>query len=443
MLIFYIYNLVQLVGLILLAPFLFVKAILTPRYRGRMLRRLGKGLVLDLAGFPSGRPRIWIHALSVGETASARSMIKELRQRMPDAVIIFSATTRSGEVYCRRTLADWVDVFVSFPFDIYWIVKRFVRLIDPDLFVLIETDFWPNFLHILKAENKPSMLVNGRVSTSSFRNYRRLKFFFRPMFVSFDFLAMQTDDDVRKMVSLGVEPERVKALGNLKYDTIVPVAAAGKVLLSRSDLGIPEKKLLWIAGSTHPGEEEILFRVFNRVLVKMPELFLVVAPRSIDRGDSLLALAEKQGLIGYLRTDEPRKNSQIMILNTMGELAASYGICDLAFVGASLVCKGGHNPLEPAGFGKPVLFGPYMDDFSEISRDLLQAKGCLMVQDEEELCDVLEKMVSEPDYRIEMGRRGAEFVLCQQGVTEKHLDVISRFLKKSGYSAEQTEAEKR
>ena len=427
---FYIYNLVQLIGLTILSPFLFVKAILTPRYRGRMMRRLGKGLVREMTGLPPRRPRIWIHALSVGETASARSMIRELRQRMPEAVIIFSATTRSGEVYCRRTLEDWVDLFVPFPFDVYWVVKRFVRLIDPDLFVLIETDFWPNILHVLHAANRPAMLVNGRVSASSFRNYQRLKFFFRPMFVSFDFLAMQTDDDVRKMISLGVEPERVRALGNLKYDTIVPVAAAGEALLSRADLGIPEEKFVWIAESTHPGEEEVIFRVFKRSLDKNPDLFLVVAPRSIDRDDSLLAMAGRQGLTGFLRTDGPRKNSQFMILNTMGELAASYGICDLAFVGASLVGKGGHNPLEPAGFAKPVLFGPHMDDFSEISRDLLLAGGCLMVRDENELFVAFERMVSEAGYRTKMGQRGADFVLRQQGVTEKHLDEIKRLLQK-------------
>lgn len=426
---FFIYNLIQFVCLTILAPFLFVKAILTPKYRGRMLRRLGKGLVREMAAIDSGRPRIWFHALSVGETASARSMIKGLRRQMPEAVILFSASTKSGEEYSRRVLAQWVDEFVAFPFDVYWVVKKFVKVVDPDLFVLIETDFWPNILHVLQAQKRSAILVNGRISAASFRNYRRFRFVFLPMFSTFELMAMQTSEDVRKMVSLGVLEDRVQALGNLKYDTIVPVAANGKVPLSRRDLCIPDDKIVWIAGSTHPGEEEILFRVVHRLLQDYPDIFLVVAPRSIDRGESLLQLAEKNGLQVFLRSDGLQQNCSLMILNTMGELSLSYGVCDLAFVGASLVPEGGHNPLEPAGFAKPVLFGPNMDDFAEISRDLLACGGCRMVLDEEELLAAAKQLIGDKEYRFEMGRRAAGFVHRQQGVTQKHLDAIFKILR--------------
>jgi 3-deoxy-D-manno-octulosonic-acid transferase len=425
----FVYNIFLLLGLTILFPFLLVKIIISPKYKGRILRRLGKGLKKQVGEFTGKGPRIWIHALSVGEAASARSLLSGLRRLYPEATIVFSATTRSGEEYSRRTLREWIDLFVPFPLDLVWTEKKFIKLINPDLFILIETDFWPNFLHELAKRKIPAILINGRISTKSYRNYKRFWFFFKPMFSSFRFLAMQTGRDVDKFVSLGLDPNRVAALGNLKYDTLVADIRKQGRALSRTESGIPLDKIVWIAGSIHKGEEGIIFRVFVRLLKKFADLYLIIAPRELAMADDLLEIAKKKGLKARLRTNlSGPGDDRIMILNTMGELAGFYGLADLAFVGGSLVAEGGHNPLEPAAHARPVVFGPYMEDFGEISNDLLMARACMPIADEEELATAVEKLIVDKSLRKEMGRRGADFVGKQQGVTGKHLQLVRRIL---------------
>ncbi len=424
---YFLYNIFLFLGLTILFPVLLVKAIISPKYKGRIRRRLGRDLE-NVAGMAAaGRPRIWIHALSVGEAASARSLLGGLRLTWPQATIIFSATTRSGEEYSRRSLREWVDIFAPFPFDLPWTGEKFIRLLKPDLFILIETDFWPNFLHGVVREKIPAILINGRISVESYRNYKRFWFLFRPMFSSFCFLAMQTQGDVDRLVSLGLEKGKVRALGNLKYDTLVPDDQGRG--LSRAELGISPDSLVWLCGSIHKGEEGIIFRVFSRLRRKFAGLFLIIAPRDLAMADDLLKLAGEKGLNACLRTAPAGcENCRVMVLNTMGELASAYGLADLAFIGGTLVVEGGHNPLEPAALARPVIFGPHMEDFAEISRDLLAARACFQVGDEEELFRAAEKLLADEPLRKEMGQRGACFVREQQGVTQKHLDLVAKVL---------------
>lgn len=426
---YFLYNIFFLLGLTILFPFLLVKIIISPKYKGRILRRLGKGLANQVGGVGGKGTRIWIHALSVGEAASAGSLLAGLRRMYPEATIIFSATTRSGEEYSRRTLGEWVDLFVPFPLDLVWSVKKFIRLVRPDLFILIETDFWPDFLHELAKREIPAILINGRISAQSYRNYKRFWFLFRPMFSSFRFLAMQTTGDVDKFVSLGFEPGQVAALGNLKYDTLVPDNKGQGRGVSRAELGIDPDKIVWLCGSIHKGEEEIIFRVFTRLCKKYADLYLIIAPRELAMAADLLDLARENGFKAWRRTAAfGGKEGRVMILDTMGELAACYGLADLAFVGGSLVAEGGHNPLEPAAQARPVIFGPHMEDFTEISRDLLAIRACIQVNDAEELGTMVAKLVADKSLRKNMGRRGADFVGKQQGVTRKHLELVERVL---------------
>nr|MDA8164606.1 hypothetical protein [Desulfobacteraceae bacterium] len=209
-----LYNFLLTAGLILAAPLLLVK----PKYRGRAAARLGAGLTAA----PGGRPRIWLHALSVGEASSARSLVKGLRGAYPGGTIILSTTTRAGSEFARRQLAAEVDHFVPFPLDLPPSVSRFLRRLHPDLFILVETDFWPNFLAALRRRGIPALLVNGRISARSFARYRRLRWLFRPLFDSFDLLSMQTAADAGQMAALGVSATKVRPLGNLKYDPASP-----------------------------------------------------------------------------------------------------------------------------------------------------------------------------------------------------------------------------
>lgn len=423
----FFYNLFLTVGVIVFAPLLFVKVILTPKYRSRTGKRLGFGLGQSPGGAGSGALRIWVHALSVGEVASSRNLVQELRRSYPQGIILFSSTTRSGESFARSVLHEYVDCFVPFPFDLLWSVKRLIAWARPDLFVLVETDFWPNFLAELHRRDIPCLLVNGRVSDSSFARYRKLRWLFTPLFNFFQVLAMQTEQDAISMRQLGVAPARLVVLGNLKYDAALPgnVAKAG---FDRAALRIPAQTLVWVAGSTHRDEEEIIFAAFQKLVQSFVSLFLIVAPRNVERGAELAVVAAKHGLSASRRSLGEAGGGSVLILDTLGELASVYALCDVAFIGGSLVPQRGHNPLEPAVHGKPVLFGPHMEDFAEISSDLLAVGGARQVHDAEELYAALSLLLADAVERDRAGRQAQELIASRRGVTEAHLALIRSVL---------------
>lgn len=432
-----LYNIFQLLSLILFSPFLCIKAIISPKYRGRILLRLGYGVEELTKKLPAGSQRIWIHALSVGEVLSAQPLVKELRLACPAATLIFSASTKTGEELAREIMAGEIDLFVPFPLDVFSIVRKFINLIAADLFVLIETDFWPNFIHTLESKGTPAILVNGRISQSSFVRYQRFRFVFLPMFRTFQFISMQTVSDAQKMVELGVNADRVKALGNLKYDAVLPDMVGWEqeqrpTSFYRQQFGIPAEKIVWIAGSTHAGEEVSILSAYKRLSLLFPDLFLVVAPRDIARGREIKEIADRLGLTVRRRTapfqDEDVPGAPLLILDTMGELSRMYSFCNIAFIGGSLVPDGGHNPLEPAAFGKPILFGPYMDDFSEISYDLLEKDAAIVCHDEDEIFDVLKKLLINQSLQKEMGEHAQSLVLQHRGVTKRHIEIIQFIL---------------
>lgn len=423
----FFYNLFLTVGVIVFAPLLFVKVILTPKYRSRSMKRLGFALGQNPGGSGSGRPRIWVHALSVGEVASSRNLVQELRRNYPQGLIIFSSATRSGESFARAVLQEHVDCFVPFPFDLLWSVKCLVSWVRPDLFVLVETDFWPNFLRELNRRDIPCLLVNGRASDSSLARYRRFRWLFKPLFNSFQALAMQTEQDASSMRQLGVDSARLAVLGNLKYDAALSGSGA-KAGLDRAVLHIPAQALVWVAGSTHRGEEEIIFDAFQELAQSCANLFLVVAPRNVGRGAEIAAMAARRGLLAVRRSLSGAGEGSVLILDTLGELASVYDLCDVAFVGGSLVPERGHNPLEPAVHGKPVLFGPHMEDFAEISHDLLAVGGARQVHDAEELRAGLSLLLSDPAERERAGHQAQELIASRRGVTEAHLALIRTVL---------------
>lgn len=427
-----VYNIVLLVGLIVFAPVLFVKVILTPKYRGRILGRLGIGLKRFVPDFIQGHPRIWVHALSVGEVSSAKTLVRAVRENFPEASIFFSSATRSGEIYAREVLEDVIDFFVPFPLDAPICVKTVLNGVRPDIFVLVETDFWPNFLWELEARDIPAVLVNGRISDKSFERYRKLQWFFLPLFAMFRVIAMQTGSDASNMMRLGVPQKKVTVLGNLKYDAVIPETKNRGPGSGREKFSIPPDAVVWVAGSTHAGEEDIILSVFRTLQTRFLNLFLVIAPRNIERAKEVQTLAE--GIVGagkiFLRSNPAPPERRVMILDSLGELAGLYSACDLAFVGGSLVQEGGHNPLEPAVYAKPVIFGPYMDDFREISSDLLLAGGALMAHSEEELHELMEDLLMDEELRQIMGNKGKNLVTEQRGATLRHLAMIRKVLGK-------------
>ncbi|MCK9296058.1 MAG: 3-deoxy-D-manno-octulosonic acid transferase [Desulfobulbaceae bacterium] len=421
-----VYNLIQLLGLVFLWPLLLLLVVCRAKYRLRIPARLGLGLS-ELAGkIPAGRPRIWIHALSVGEVSSAVTLVQAIRVQFPDAVLLFSAATSSGEKFARSSKGLPVDLFIPFPLDVYPVVRRFVKALRPDLFLLVETDFWPNFLHEIAAENIAALLVNGRISRKSYRKYSFFQAFFLPMFRSFSFLAMQRQEDMEKMVSLGVAADKVKNLGNLKYDAMLPKMGAGH--LSRKDLGIAAARPLLIAGSTHDGEEEILCRVYQELAGRRPDLFFIIAPRNIERAAAVVKLARNKGLAVATRRTGSKPDDQLMVLDTMGELAGLYRLADVAFIGGSLVPQGGHNPLEPAVAGIPVLFGRHMEDFADVVEDMLAAGCASQVNGEDELLQGIAVYLQDAGKRKEKGEAARRFVEARQGVNMRHMNLIRQVL---------------
>lgn len=423
----FVYNILQLTALLLLGPLIVVLVLAKEKYRFRIPGRLGRGLGALMARLPAGRPRIWIHALSVGEVSSARTLVAAIRREMPEAVVIFSAATSAGEKMAAKILAPDVDLFIPFPLDILWVTNHFVKTVRPDLFVLVETDFWPNFLASLSRRKVPALLVNGRISRKSYTKYRAFQPFFRPVFNSFAALAVQRREDVEMLERLGAAGEKLVCLGNLKYDA-VPTGNDPGSGPARADIGIPDDKTVLVAGSTHPGEEEILLDIHAALIGDHPDLFLVIAPRNIERCGEIGRLITGKKLRFCLRSERIAAEGSILLLDTMGELAGLYALADLAFVGGSLVHLGGHNPLEPAASGIPVFFGPHMEDFADLTEDLLREKSAFQVADREELEAGLLGLLEDPAGRREKGRRAADFVAARQGVTARHLDLIKKVL---------------
>ena len=418
-----LYNILQILLLpVLLLP-LTVLILLTPKYRLRTLQRLG--IDLDTGTGKKGRKTIWIHATSVGEVTSALPLVSGLHQEMPEVQLVFSASSKTGAEVAKKLLHEKVDQFIPFPLDILPVINRFLRLVQPDLFILVETDFWPNIIARLKQQQIPTLLVNGRISAKSMRSYQRLSFFFRPLFASFHTLSMQTEKDRQNLIKLGVAQNQIQTLGNLKYDTALYSASEKNQPISFS---LPAHQQLFVAGSTHEGEEEILLQSYLQLKKEYPHLYLVIAPRDVSQGKTIQALAASMNLAANCRSQINAGGKDLFILDTIGELNSIYSHADVAFVGGSLVEKGGHNPIEPAIFSIPVLYGPHMEDFSEISKQLLQAKGSIMIRDQQGLTVNLLALLKDVQLLEKTGNAARICITQQQGVIARHIRLIKEML---------------
>lgn len=424
----FLYNTLQLIFLALFWPILLFTILVKEKYRSRMAKRLGFGLAARMRSAQRGKNKtIWLHALSVGEVASTAVLVQQMRKQLADVSIVLTVSTKSGSKLARELLSSEVDVLCESPLDILPVVRWYVKTIRPDIFILVETDFWPNLVFDLNKHNIPLFLVNGRISRQSFTNYCRFGFFFRPLFNLFTRLCMQTDTDKENMKQLGIDEDKILTLGNLKYDTKPPISEFGLSL----DRELPEQRLTWICGSTHRGEEEILLSAYAHLREKYPELFLIIAPRDIDRTQEIKQLGDSKGLQSTLRSQKQQADGHFFLLDTIGELAAFYHHADIGFIGGSLVNEGGHNPIEAALAKIPVLFGPHMEDFEEISSSLVSAGGAFVIKDEAELISVMDTLLQSKSKRRTHGKLGYHDVQQQKGVIKRHLDLITGYLQQN------------
>jgi 3-deoxy-D-manno-octulosonic-acid transferase len=418
-----LYNILQIILLPIFFLPLTVLILLTPKYRLRTLQRLGMGLQSGAA--KKEKTTIWIHATSVGEVTSALPLVSGLCQEMPEVTLVFSASSKTGAEVAERLMKDKVDQLIPFPLDILPVINRFLRLVQPDLFILVETDFWPNIIARMRQQRIPTLLVNGRISEKSMRSYQRFSFFFRPLFASFHTLSMQTEKDRQNLIKLGVAQDQIQTLGNLKLDTALYSVSEKNQPISFT---LPAHQHLFVAGSTHEGEEKILLQSYLQLKKEHPHLYLVIAPRDIRQGKTIQALAATMNLAANCRSQINAGGKDLFILDTIGELNSIYSHADFAFVGGSLVEKGGHNPIEPAIFSIPVLYGPHMEDFSEISDELLRAKGSIIVQDQQGLTANLLALLKDVQLLQKTGNAARICITEQQGVIKRHIRLIKEML---------------
>jgi 3-deoxy-D-manno-octulosonic-acid transferase len=394
--------------------------------RRGILERLGIRLPAD----PPKKESIWIHALSVGEVVSALSLVKAVGLQYPEKDVVFTVTTEQGKEIAGKELQNKVRTLLPMPLDFWWSFRRVVNYIRPSLLILVETDIWPGLIGYLKKRDTKVVLINGRVSPRTYRSYRRFRFFARWMFNAMDSCMMQSDLDRDRLLQIGVEKEKVKTVGNIKFDRDWVPMGEGEYEDLLNALNLEPQNEIWVAGSTHQGEENIILDAFGSLRRFFPFLRLIIAPRRVERAGDIVNLVMERGYNTVLRTEILRKGEsyEVLILDTIGELERVYGIAKISFVGGSLTPIGGHNLLEPASFGKPVLFGPHTENFVLMSQLLIEAGGGRRVRDAEDLFEAMKVLLSDPEQSNRMGQRAKKFVETSRGALGRVMENIQTCL---------------
>lgn len=427
---YFFYNL--LVGAVFLAalPYLFAQILFSGKKREMFSQKLGfvpRGVWAKL----KGGPRIWIHAVSMGEVSAIHSFVKELRSAYPGGTLVLSTTTESGIQTGRERVAE-ADAVFFFPFDVPIILRRILRRIRPDLFVLAETEIWPNVLRLAKKEGARTLLVNGRVSDRSFPRYRKTRFFWTSVLENLDRLSMIRVADGERIIMIGANPVHVFVNGNCKFDQAVSSALPAHREEMEKLLEVDANSLVFVAGSTHEGEEETVLQTFLQIRKKYADLILVLVPRHIDRVPRIEKILGQSASSDYVLRSRlipgGRMGKKIVVWDTFGELFKVYSISTLVFCGASLVPKRGQNILEPAAWGKVVLYGPSMEDFAD-ARELLEGVGAgITVRSAEELSEKCLDLLDHPDERASRGRAGREALWANQGAARRNAELAIQLL---------------
>lgn len=389
--------------------------------RATLLKRLGWQSFPSHPYPRSGKPQqkpVWIHALSIGELLSAGGLIQRLRGQIGNRPLYLSVSTASAFAMAQDRFARSCDGTFYFPYDVAFAVNRCLDAVDPALIVLIETDIWPGFLAEVRRRHIPCCLVNGRLSPESFRTYSRLRLLFEPAFNSFRWIFPQSPGEAERFFAIGVAPERVRHTGNLKFDVAAALPGVDQVAALRKEFYIPADTPMLIAGSTHRGEEEIIRSCFLRLRRQFSTLGLIIVPRRPERGTEVVELFRGREVEAALAS-QVNGSTPVIVVDRMGYLSRLYALADVAVIGGSFVPQGGQNPIEPAAWGKPVLFGPDMHDFPDVAAWLLKAGGAIQARDEQELFSACNRLLSDPHEARVMGERARSVVVDHQGATER------------------------
>ena len=441
------YSVLIVAFFLVVSPYLLYQAIRYRKYIVSLPQRMG---YLPVSFNLDGDESIWIHAVSVGEVLTARALLPQLRERYPRLRLFVSTTTMAGQQVARSNL-PFVDEVFYFPFDLGFIVNRTLRLVRPRLFVMMETEIWPNLLRACHRDGVKTALVNGRISNRSYPRYRFARFFFRRVLAHVDRFCMQSEESARRIIEMGAARDRVVVTGSLKFDSLdfpptdrrrVPrivcpstastdVHQRGRTRVLRYFRISPNRPVV-IAASTLKGEEEHVLEAFQRIRATMTNALLIIAPRKPERFDDVERLVRRAGWNVARRKNDLRVDTEprhdVVILDTIGELAQLFQVATVVFVGGSLVDAGGHNILEPAVFGKPIVFGPHMDNFAEIARTFLDNGAAVQVRSGRELESTLLALLGDPVRRASLGAAARALVEANRGARGKSLAVLADLL---------------
>ena len=407
-------------------PYLLYRSLRQPGYGRSLVERVR---VPEIEA--SDKPTIWLHAVSVGEVIAVATLLPALERAFPDARFVVSVITVTGHRVAEDKLnnakfnnAKLSNVAVFYcPFDLAFLVRRVVHKVRPRALVIIETEIWPHLLRESKRAGAKTMIAGGRISDRSFPRYRKVRGFMKRFLAEVDGFCMQSELDRDRIEALGASPERVRVSGNLKFDAIAPTLARGERVF-------PENRRVLVAGSTLDPEEEELLYVFESLSRDAPDLFLVIAPRHPPRFDMVAELVRARGHHVTRRSNPgaDADNADVMILDTLGELASLYEQADYVFVGGSLADWGGHNIIEPASKGKPVVFGPYMRNFADVARRFVEGNACVQVQDRHELETVLRDWIENPGRARELSDNTTRVIADNRGASERTVAALKELL---------------
>ncbi|AGI26336.1 3-deoxy-D-manno-octulosonic-acid transferase [Pseudomonas sp. ATCC 13867] len=418
-----LYTLLFHLGLPLVALRLFLRSRKAPAYA----RRVGERFALDLPALKPGG--IWVHAVSVGESIAAAPMIRALMQRHPGLPITVTCMTPTGSERIRALFGDQVQ-HCYLPYDLPWAAARFLDRARPVLGVIMETELWPNHIHQCTKRGIPVALANARLSERSARGYARFAGLTRPMLEEMSWIAVQTEAEAERFRQLGARPDCVSVTGSIKFDLSIDPE-----LLARADdlrgQWQAQRRPVWIAASTHAGEDEIVLTAHRQLLEKHPDALLILVPRHPERFNPMFELCRREGFRTQRRSTGERvvAETQVLLGDTMGELLFLYALADVAFVGGSLVPNGGHNLLEPAALGKPVLSGPHLFNFLEIAAQLREVGALREVVDAPSLAVAVAALWDEPAIAGRMAEAGLGVMKANQGALERLLDGLGRLIK--------------
>lgn len=398
-------------------------------YRQRMSESRGN-MPQEVREKIENKNAIWVHAASVGEVVATNPIVNELRREFPKATIVVSVVTATGYKMAQQTIKNADGIFY-FPLDLKGATKRIIDIVKPSIILNVETEIWPNFIRWAKMYKIPLVMVNGRISDKSIKKYKKIRFFLEKVLDYYSTFCMQSKIDADHIKQMGAQEEKILILGNTKYDQEYPKMDTIEKDDLYNELALDKDELIFIAGSTHPGEEEYIINAFKVIKEKYAKASLIIAPRKISRGEELKALCEANGFKALRRSqkiDENIKDNDVIILDTIGELGKLYALADVVFVGGSLVEIGGHNILEPAAFGKPIVVGEKMYNFAEIYNLLNRNKACLTARTQEELNEIFLNLADDKAMRKEYGDNAYEIMQQNQGAAKRNVEEVRKVL---------------